>query len=259
MTVDRQHPADPAAAGRSSAAADKGAPTRAEALRRALEAQIFAGRWRPGERLDEQALAAQFGVSRTPVREALRTLASAGLVEIRPNRGALVAPLTLSRIIEMFEVMAALEGLCARLACRRISAKALAELRRIHQAAQPSVTAGLAGAYYHLNRRFHERIYGASGNAFLEEHTRAIRNRLEPYRRHQLNQRGRIPSSYAEHGALLDAIEARDEDAAERLMRQHIGIQGDVFADLIAAVEGAQSPSSPATGRGRRAKRDPQP
>ena len=94
---------------------------RADALRDRLEQDIVTGALRPGERLDEQSLAARFGVSRTPIREALMQLATAGLIELQPRRGAFVASLSLRDVIERFEVMAALEGACAALAARRIT------------------------------------------------------------------------------------------------------------------------------------------
>src|SRR4029453_2541526 len=94
---------------------------RAEALRDEIEQDIVTGRLKPGERLDEQSLAARFAVSRTPIREALMQLASTGLVSLQPRRGAFVASLSFKDVIERFEVMAALEGMCGSLAARRIT------------------------------------------------------------------------------------------------------------------------------------------
>ncbi len=94
---------------------------RAEALREQLEQDIVTGHFKPGERLDEQSLATRFGVSRTPIREALMQLASTGMVELQPRRGAFVASLSLREVLERFETMAALEGMCGALAARRIT------------------------------------------------------------------------------------------------------------------------------------------
>ena len=107
---------------------------RADRLRDQLEQDIVTGALRPGERLDEQSLAARFGVSRTPIREALMQLATAGLIELQPRRGAFVASLSLKDVIERFEVMAALEGTCGALAARRITEPERLALLEAHQA-----------------------------------------------------------------------------------------------------------------------------
>ncbi len=109
----------------------KHSPTRADQLRRTLEEEIFTGRLKPGDRLDEQSLAQRFSVSRTPVREALRQLSASHLIEVRPRQGAVVAVITLPRLIEMFEVMAELEGMCARLAARRMTDDERSELQNV--------------------------------------------------------------------------------------------------------------------------------
>src|SRR5215213_11508740 len=106
---------------------------RAEALRDQLEQDIVTGHFKPGERLDEQSLASRFGVSRTPIREALMQLASAGMVELQPRRGAFVASLSLREVIERFEVMAALEGACGALAARRIGDEERRQLLEVHE------------------------------------------------------------------------------------------------------------------------------
>ena len=125
---------------------------RADALRDQLEQDIVTGALRPGERLDEQSLAARFGVSRTPIREALMQLASAGLVELQPRRGAFVASLSLQEVIERFEVMAALEGACGALAARRITEDERLALLEAHEACAQQAPGGDADAYYYLQR-----------------------------------------------------------------------------------------------------------
>lgn len=211
-------------------------PTRGVKLRRILESDIFAGRLEPGERLDEQALAKRFDVSRTPVREALRQLASSGLVEMRPHQGAVVATITIPKMIEMFEVMAELEGLCARLAARRMTDAERANLVKIHEQCQQLAEKGDVEAYYDGNKEFHEAIYAGSHNAFLEESTCSIRNRLSPYRRLQLQQSGRIAHSFAEHEEVVEAILKFDDEAAAKALSKHINIQGTVFTDFISAL-----------------------
>ena len=211
-------------------------PTRGVKLRRILESDIFAGNLLPGMRLDEQHLAKRFGVSRTPVREALRQLASTGLVEMRPHQGAVVATITIPKMIEMFEVMAELEGLCARLATRRMSDEEKSTLLQIHAQCQHLAEKGDVEAYYAGNKEFHEAIYAGSHNKFLEESTCSIRNRLSPYRRIQLQQSGRINRSYAEHEEVVNAIMSADDEQAAQALSSHISIQGDVFTDFISAL-----------------------
>src|SRR6478672_10293885 len=120
---------------------------RAEALRDEIEQDIVTGRLQPGERLDEQSLADRFGVSRTPIREALMQLASAGMVQLHSRRGAFVASLGLKEIIERFEAMAALEGMCGALAARRITDEQRAMLLAAHEECQNEAKngAGLSG------------------------------------------------------------------------------------------------------------------
>jgi DNA-binding GntR family transcriptional regulator len=212
---------------------------RADALREQLEQDIVTGTLRPGERLDEQGLAARFGVSRTPIREALMQLATAGLVTLQPRRGAFVASLSLKEIIERFEVMAALEGACGALAARRITDEERRELLEAHEACAREASGGSSDAYYYANERFHHVIYEASHNAFLAEQARQLHGRLKPYRRLQLRARSRVASSLDEHQEVVDAILAGDGGKAERLLRDHILIQGERLGDFIASFETA--------------------
>ncbi len=208
---------------------------RADVLRDQLEQDIVTGVLRPGERLDEQGLAARFGVSRTPIREALMQLATAGLVTLQPRRGAFVASLSLKEIVERFEVMAALEGACGALAARRITEGERRELLEAHEACAREAAGGGSDAYYYANERFHHVIYAACHNAFLAEQARQLHDRLKPYRRLQLRARSRVASSLAEHQGIVDAILAGDGDKAERLLKGHVLIQGERLTDFIAS------------------------
>src|SRR6476659_3896389 len=165
---------------------------RAEALRDKIEQDIVTGRFQPGERLDEQSLADRFGVSRTPIREALMQLASTGMVELHSRRGAFVASLGLKEIIERFEAMAALEGMCGALAARRITDEQRAMLLAAHEACQNEAKNGASDPYYYANERFHQTIYEACHNTYLAEQARQLHNRLKPYRRLQLRARHRL-------------------------------------------------------------------
>jgi DNA-binding GntR family transcriptional regulator len=209
---------------------------RYEELRALLEEAIIKGELAPGTRLEEQELAERYSVSRTPVRETLRLLASSGLVEMRARQSAVVATLTIPKLIEMFQVMAELEGMCARLAARRTSSERLAQMAESHRACVAAVQTNDPEGFYEANRLFHEAIYAASGNQFLEEMTRSLRNRVSPYRRYVTYQPGRMVDSIPEHEQVLDAIRKGDGDAADHLMRDHVNILGDRFADFISSI-----------------------
>jgi len=212
-------------------------PTRAELLRRGLEDDIFNGLLKPGDRLDEVSLAERFRVSRTPVREALHQLSASGLVEVRPRQGAVVAQITLRRLVEIFDVMAELEGMCARLAARRMTAEEVAAVRgALDVCGRVISSGGSANAYFEANWHFHSLIYAGSHNSVLEETTSALRLRATPYRRHHLSRPGRMTDSQREHEAILAAIQDGDGDRADSTMRGHVSIQGDLFADLFSTL-----------------------
>ncbi len=208
----------------------------AQRLRDALEDDIINGRRTPGERLDPEALCREFGVSRTPVREAVQQLVASGLVTVSPKKGTFVARVGIDELIEMFEVMAELEGMCGRLAARRIGGEELAALREAHRRCETAAQAGDADDYYYENEAFHDCIYRASHNGFLAGEARQLKQRLKPYRRLQLQVRQRIGSSLQEHREIVAAIEAGDAARAEQAMRDHVLIQGERFSDFVASV-----------------------
>lgn len=210
---------------------------RAEALRDEIEQDIVTGHFQPGERLDEQSLADRFGVSRTPIREALMQLASAGMVQLHSRRGAFVASLDLKEIIERFEAMAALEGMCGALAARRITDEQRAMLLAVHEECQNEAKNGASDPYYYANERFHQTIYEACHNTYLAEQARQLHNRLKPYRRLQLRARHRIGHSLTEHQKIVDAIMAGDSAKAEQRLRDHILVQGERLTDFITSFD----------------------
>lgn len=205
-------------------------------LREAIEEQIAIGKYAPGQHLDETELANEFGVSRTPVREALIQLASMGIVVIRPRRGAIVAEIGPKTLVEMFEVMAELEAMCGRLAARRMSAAEHEALLAAHQACKDAHDARDPDSYFYKNEAFHDLIYSGGHNAFLAEQARTLHKRLRPYRRLQLRVRDRVAASYTEHDSIVQAIIAGDGERTAELLRKHIMIQGERFADLIASL-----------------------
>ncbi|TXM69703.1 GntR family transcriptional regulator [Methylobacterium sp. WL69] len=205
-------------------------------LRQTIETEIVDGRLAIGARLDETELAERFGVSRTPIREALLQLAMTGLVEIKPRRGALVSAPDPQLLIAMFETMAEIEAACGRLAARRLVPADEAALKAALAACGAAADAQDPERYYEENYVFHTVVYRACRNAFLAEQARLLHRRLAPFRRMQLRARHRLGQSLAEHEAIVAAIVAGDETGASELLRAHVIVQGDRFSDLVASL-----------------------
>ncbi len=208
----------------------------ADSLIRILESDILDSRLKPGDRLDEQSLARRFDVSRTPVREALRHLASSGLVEIRKNQGAAVRRLTTTELIEMFQVMAEFEGLSARLSARRMSTAEIGEMRRLHSECAALADGSDYEGFFAANNLFHQSIFLGSKNEFLHAESRNLRNRVNVYRRHITGPR-LMHKSVQEHANIVAAIEAGDEDGAHRMMREHVDLLAGSAADVVLALK----------------------
>jgi len=196
--------------------------TRAERLREALADDILTGRLPPGARLDETVLAERFGVSRTPVREALKQLAATGLVALQPHKGAVAAAPGPERLIEMFEALAELESTCARLAAIKMSAPERRRLEAMHDMLQEPVMAGDCERYHGLNREFHALVHVGSHNGVLAEIADGLRLRLGPFSRAQFRNPGRLAQSHAEHHAVVTAILRGAGGDAGEAMRRHI-------------------------------------
>jgi DNA-binding GntR family transcriptional regulator len=214
----------------------KGRGTLSATLRAQLEEMIVDGRLRPGEKLDEFELAQRFNVSRTPVREAVKALVAVGLIEMRPRHGLVVATLSIPVLLEMFQMMAALEGLCAKLATRRATLAERSQLRAIHARLVAALDEGDPARFYDINTEFHELIYDASHTQFIANQTRGLRRRVAAYRRYVTYQPGRMATTIAEHERILDAIDRADAEAAFKAASEHISLLGDDMADFIAAV-----------------------
>lgn len=196
--------------------------TSAEQIRQALATRIITGDLAPGTPLDEQGLAAEFSVSRTPIREALRLLRASGLVEQRPHSSAVVAKPDAATLAGMFEVMAYLEALCAGLSAVTMSVGERQALSAHHSAMAAMVRDGDAQAYVEANERFHSMIYQGAHNGYLLELTSATRQRLQPFRRAQFETLGRLGQSHEEHSRVVAAILCGDRSGAEMSMRSHI-------------------------------------
>src|SRR5581483_503796 len=213
-----------------------GRQTLAETLRLQLADEIVGGALKPGMTLDETELARRFGVSRTPVREAIRLLAASGLVETYAHRAAVVARPTAEQLTGMFEVMAELEALCASLAALRMTSTERRELEAAHDQLRALIHAGDPQRYHEINEAFHGVIYAGAHNAHLAELTLATRLRVSPYRRAQFRNLGRLAKSHIEHERVVMAILRGDRDGAAAAMRAHISIVSDEYWAYARAV-----------------------
>ena len=202
-------------------------------IRDSLEQRIIEGELGIGKRLDEADLSKHYGVSRTPVREALQRLAESGLAEHLPRRGTFVSTPSLSELVEMFEVMAELECMAVRLATRRATSADIDALTESNEACRAAFEAGDTKGYYELNAAVHRQIYKMSGNSFLTVEAQRLHDRLRPYRRLQLRVRGRMGESMNEHDIILAAMRDGDGQQAVVTMRKHITILGERFNDLV--------------------------
>jgi len=210
---------------------------RADSIAEDLEQMILTGVFQDGDRLNELKLAEHFGSSRTPVREAFHKLATAGMVEQIPRRGVFVRHPGPVELMAMFEYMAELEAACCGLAARRITDDALAALSAANEVCAEAVEANDVDRYYAENEAFHRIIYAETRNSFLEAEVLALQKRLKPFRRMQLQSRGRPAQSLSEHQRIVDALAKAESERAARAMRAHVGIQGEKFQDLLTGLQ----------------------
>jgi DNA-binding GntR family transcriptional regulator len=202
--------------------AENGRKTLAEELRLQLADEIVRGVLAPGAALDETELAERFKVSRTPVREAIRQLTASGLVEARPHRGAVVARPDEERLVGMFEAMGELEALCAGLAAERMLPAERNALAVTHEKLRTLIHVGDPQSHHEANEAFHGIIYAGAHNDYLAEMAIATRARVQPFRRAQFRNLGRLAKSYSEHDRVVAAILRGDRPAAGAAMHDHI-------------------------------------
>lgn len=205
----------------------------AEQIRRVLSDEILSGALPPGTRLDEIALANRFDVSRTPVREALREMASAGLVEHQHRRGVFVIEIPDQRLADMFEYAAEMEAVCARMAAIKMSRAEREELLAVHLDSHVHVVNEDMDAYDAANLRFHERLFSGCHNSYLFEAAMAARSRVLAYRRVQFTVGDRLSNSFAEHSAIVMAIVRGESEHAAEQIRDHVLSAHRTSKDLL--------------------------
>ncbi len=187
-----------------------------------LRQRIFAHELTPGTWIDEQKLAEQYGISRTPLREALKVLASEGLVDLRPRRGCYVTEISRQDLDDIFPLMAMLEGRCVVEAIKRAKPADIVALKSIHEKLEAAARDGLIDAFFESNQEFHKKIQELSGNRWLLSVIQDLRKVLKLSRMHSLSLEGRLQQSLDEHRLILAAIVASDAGRAEKLMQEHL-------------------------------------
>ncbi|MDA9534333.1 GntR family transcriptional regulator [Amylibacter sp.] len=202
-----------------------------------IRKEVSSGILKPGDQLEVTALAERFGVSRTPIREAIRTLVESGVLETRPRKGSFVRVLSAKQLLDLFQVAAELEGMACRLAALSLTKENVeaieSGLAKCTQAAEFQNNVEYAMA----NLDFHTAIHNASGNDWLIEQLRQLQINLNSYRTMPYEIRGRLKKSTDEHKIICDAILSGDGEHACNLMRDHMMLQGKRLPSIIASLE----------------------
>jgi DNA-binding GntR family transcriptional regulator len=184
-----------------------------------LRQQIFDRSLQPGDWIDEQKLALDFGISRTPLREALKVLAAEGLVTMKVRRGAYVTEMSRDDVVQVYHLLALLESDAARTVAGRGDTAALASLLRIHERLEKQVRQ--RDAFFATNEEFHLALLDLAGNRWAMQMVRDLRKVMKLNRHHSLLRKGRLTDSLAEHQALMQALLRHDAQAAAQLMQAH--------------------------------------
>lgn len=214
-------------------------PTRAYEV---IKRKIVNGEITPGTKLQEDRLAEELGISRTPVREALSRLAQEGLVEIIPRRGRYVVDLSLPDIIHLLEIREALEGMAARLATANITREALARMRAYFEGRGKEIRRKDFEGYLQADMDFHDLLMKTSGNERLVQLMSTLYDHIQMLRLRSVVLPGRAEASLREHLSIIEALEKEDPDLAEERVREHIR---NVKADVIKALKGGTSSGKP--------------
>ncbi len=221
-----------------------------EAALERLRERIVRGDLAPAAKLNERVLCAQLGISRTPLREALKVLASEGLVKLLPNRGAVVSPIDPQRVREIFAVLGALEALAGELACRNAAEADIAEIRALHYQMVAHYARGELAEYFRFNQQIHIRLAEVGGNAALAATYRLLNAQVRRARYFANLSGERWAQAVREHEAILEALAARDAPRLTVLLREHLGHKMAAFlqsfpADPETADRGAASRGGP--------------
>ena len=197
-----------------------------------LRELIMSGELQEGHKIKEDELCSSMGISKTPLREALRVLSVEGLIKLVPNRGSFVSTPTFEEIREMFDVMSVLEGICARAAAEKMNAKDLAALEKLHNNLEKNFKHRAQREYIRINNQFHSFVQEMAGNRTLNQIVNGLRQKILLYRYQSLNLPERFEQSIQEHRDLIEAFRKKESKKAETLMRRHLKKQCDALEKL---------------------------
>ncbi|SIT12452.1 GntR family transcriptional regulator [Paracoccus saliphilus] len=198
-----------------------------------LNELILLGELAPGTIISEVGLAKQFGVSRTPVREAIRKLSETGLVTLRPRQRPIVSLPSIAEALDQFEALAMLEADCCELAARRRTSEAMAQINSLNDACHHHFENRDVESYFKVNEEFHRSISEASNNTYLSGRAIQMRQRLRSLRAPRASEPDRMKASYAEHKRIVETVEANDPERARSAMLEHVAMVGERAADFI--------------------------
>ena len=202
-----------------------------------IRKEVSSGILKPGDQLEVTALAERFGVSRTPIREAIRTLVESGVLETRPRKGSFVRVLSAKQLLDLFQVAAELEGMACRLAALSLTKENVEAIERGLAKCTQAAEAQNNAEYAMANLDFHTAIHNASGNNWLIDQLRQLQINLNSYRTMPYEIRGRLKKSTDEHKIICDAILSGDGEHACNLMRDHMMLQGKRLPSIITTLE----------------------
>jgi DNA-binding GntR family transcriptional regulator len=198
-----------------------------------LRSFIVEGMLEPGKILNERELCEMLGISRTPLREALKVLASEGLIDISPNRGASVSKMSEAELRETFEVMSGLEAFSGELACERITAAEIAEIKALHYAMLACRSQNDLAGYYSRNQAIHDKINEAARNTALRQIYITVNRRLQALRFRSNFQIPKWDSAIHDHDEMLKALDARDGKRLSAILRQHLLEKRDAVLQVL--------------------------
>jgi len=194
---------------------------------------VISGRLKPGERVPEQEIAENFGISRTPIREAFRQLESEGFISLIPRKGAVVSPITDKDVREFYAIKSLLEGYAARTACPRFTSREIKRLEGLNAAMERCAEKGDVKGFFKLDNAFHDTFLGACGNEKLLALVHSLVQQFERFRVTALSLPGRMKDSVRQHGEIIKAFKNSDAGLVETLVRANAEKGRDVLVDEI--------------------------
>ena len=213
-----------------------------ELATRRLREMIVKSELGPGARLHEQSLSETLGISRTPVREAIRALAAEGLVEVSSNKGAAVREMTVNEVLDTFQVIGALDSLVGELAVANMTPQDLADLEDMHDRMRSRFEAKDLFGYFKTNQEIHRKLVTMSGNVTLQRQLQALNAQVQSFRYSVNIDRASWERSMRDHELIMDPLRNRDPGALAKLLRQHLPDKADVVRHAFASASALKRP-----------------